>query len=111
MKVYEAAIIKFNEINKTDFGFSFEISGENYKKETCIKYGEHMINIETGESYYILKRDDKGYLTEQGIHTIYKEIPYVLSYVGKQNISFIEKLKAIKTRISVEKKAQKVLKR
>ena len=29
----------------------------------------------------------------------------------KQNISVIEKLKAIKTRISVEKKAQKVLKR
>ena len=111
MKVYEAAIIKFNEISKTDFAFSFEISGENYKKETCIKYGDHMINIETGKSYYILKRDDKGYLTDQGFHTIYKDIPYVLSYVGKQNISVIEKLKAIKTRISVEKKAQKVLKR
>ena len=81
MKIYEAGIVVFSDINKTDFGISYEVTHENYKRETCIKYGSYMININTHERYFILKRTKQGTLDKQSIHDIYSGIEYVSSYV------------------------------
>ncbi len=111
MKVYEARIVEFSNVDKTDFGYSYEITHENYKKKDCIKYGSYMININTHEKYYILKRTENGTLDKQDVHDIFLGIEYVHSYQEKQNVKPLDFLKAIKTKISVIKSVQKTLKR
>lgn len=111
MKIYEVGIVEFSEVIKTDFGFSYEVTHENYRREPCIKYGSYMININTNEKYYILKRTKEGTLDNQQANNIYLGIPYAYSYIEKQDLKPLDTLKAIKTKISVKKEAQKVLKR
>ena len=111
MKVYEARIVKFSNVEKTDLSYSYEITHENYKKEDCIKDGSYLININTNEKYYILKRTKEGTLDKQYVNDISLGTEYVHSYTEKQNVKLLDFLKAIKTKIFVMKSAQKTLKR
>ena len=115
-KVFTVGIGSFCQVEKTDFGYSYEVDLESIQEINCIKDGDDVVDINTYDRYYLLKRDENGTLAKEEYKTIKFDVVYALNTheynFTKQNNKEALKvcLQAIKARY-VMNKAQKQLKK
>lgn len=115
-KIYTVTIGEFCNIEKTDFGYRYELNPESIHHIDCIKNDSDVIDIDNGNNYYLLKRDlddrlDPFEYRNIKLNTVYaiRANPFELRAKTRCD-SLITNLKAIKTRINLNK-SQKQLKK
>lgn len=115
-KIFTVVVGSFCKVEKTDYGYRYEIDDENIKHLNCIQDKEEMIDIETNERYYLLKRTENGTLAQSEYKIIMFNKNYalhanLLDYTKSKNKDVLKiYLQAIKTR-SLINKTQKQLKK
>lgn len=115
-KIFTVGIGKFCNVEKTDFGYRYEVDVESTKEINCIKDGDEMVDIKTYDRYYLLKREPAGTLSKDEYKTIALDVVYALNIheydLTKQKSKEALKvcLQAVKARY-VMNKAQKQLKK
>lgn len=112
MEIYNVSVSSFDSIERTDFGYRYGISEIDYKMILAIQYNEYMIDINTGEKFYVLKRSSNGIICKEEFDKIELNTLYALSSipVKKSNQDIITILKAYKQKFAKNIK-QKSLKR
>ncbi len=115
-KIFTVDIGKFCNVEKTDFGYRYEVDVDSIKEINCIKDGDDVVDIKTYDRYYLLKREEAGTLARDEYKTIALNVVYALNAheydLTKQKSKEALKvyLQAVKTRY-VMNKAQKQLKK
>jgi|GEM_PF-3546248 len=115
-KVFTVGLGSFCQVEKTDLGYRYEVNLESTKEVNCIKDGDDMVDINSYERYYLLKRENNGTLAKEELKTIKLDVVYALNEheyaLAKQTKKEALKvyLKATKARYIINK-AQKQLKK
>lgn len=115
-KIFTVVVGSFCKVEKTDYGYRYEVDEENIKHINCIQDEEEMVDIETNDRFYLLKRNENGTIAQSE----YKIIMFNKNYALHSNIVDFKKynnkevlkiyLQAIKTRCLINK-TQKQLKK
>lgn len=115
-KVFTVGLGSFCEVEKTDFGYRYEVDLKSTQEINCIKDGDDMVDINTYNRYYLLKRESCGTLAKGEYKIIDFNIVYALNiheykFENHKNKEALKVyLQAIKTRYVINK-AQKQLKK
>lgn len=112
MKLFTTTVASFEKIEKTDFGYRYTINENDYKKAICLECDSKLIDIDTLEEYYLLKREKSGTLSKEEFGNIKLNVRYALKNepLLSQNFTIPVALKAKKA-LSRAKLKQKTLKR
>jgi len=115
-KVFTVGLGSFCGVEKTDLGYRYEVNLESTREINCIKDGDDMVDINTYDRYYLLKRESKGTLAKEEYKTINLDVVYALNgheynpTKQKNKEALKVYLQAIKARYVITK-AQKQLKK
>jgi hypothetical protein len=115
-KVFTVSLGSFCQVEKTDFGYRYEVDLESTKEINCIKDGDDMVDINTYDRYYLLKREACGTLAKDEYKTINLNVVYALN-VHDYNLTNQKSKEALKVHLQAIKaryvinKAQKQLKK
>lgn len=78
-KVFTVGLGSFCQVKKTDLGYRYEINLESIKEINCIKDGDDMVDINTYDRYYLIKREEKGTLAKEEYKIINLDVVYALN--------------------------------
>jgi hypothetical protein len=115
-KVFTVGLGSFRQVEKMNLRYRYEVNLESTKEVNCIKDGDDMVDINTYDRYYLLKRENNGTLAKEELKTIKLDVVYALNEheYKPSNQKHKEALKvylqAIKARYVINK-AQKQLKK
>ena len=115
-KVFTVGLGSFCQVEKMDLSYRYEVNLERTKEVNCIKDGDDMVDINTHDRYYLLKRENTGTLAKEELKTIKLDVVYALyqheyEFANQKGKSALKvQLQAIKARYVINK-AQKQLKK
>lgn len=115
-KIYNITVGHFCNVEKTSLGYRYEIDAPTLKELSCIKDGDDMVDVVSGERYYLLKRDSDERLLKEEYKVIKLNVDYAIYSkpyeVSRKNSKerIITYLNAVKTR-SLLNKSHKQLKK
>lgn len=115
-KVFTVGLGSFSQLEKMDLRYRYEVNLESSKEVNCIKDGDDMVDINTYDRYYLLKRENNGTLAKEEIKIIKLDVVYALTEREYKPLNKKHKealkvyLQAIKARYVITK-AQKQLKK
>ena len=116
MEIYSVSLASFENVRKTDRGYRYTIDEKDVRQILGVVCGDYVVDIETCQGYYLLKRNQNGTLKSDEFDKIELNQEYALNLHSlnlmnvDEKVTVISKLKAAKAQY-VFKKQQKVLKK
>ncbi len=108
-KIFTVVVGSFCRVERTNFSYRYEVDEDSVKDINCIQDEDEMVDIETNERYYLLKRTENGTLAQSEYKIIMFNKDYALhankldynKYKSKEVLKIY--LQAIKARCLINK--------